>query len=278
MPIRLKSAGISFLCFLFAHVLIAQGADPEMVFVRGGKFKMGSVVGGSDEQPVHEVILDDFYIGRFEVTQRQWRLIMDSDTNRFYFEVCDSCPAERISWNDVQRYIGKLNEKTKKNYRLPTEAEWEFAAKGGLLSKDYKYSGSNTDTAVAWKVGNSDAMTHPVGRKKPNELGVYDMTGNVFEWCADWYDPAWYAVAPLRNPAGPPQGTFRTVRGGSWFYDFAGLITSDRESANPSFRYGYIGFRLCRSAGEGKQSQAVPETVDSAELKKRAFYKKFIGF
>ena len=139
------------------------------------------------------------------------------------------------------------------NFRLPSEAEWEFAARGGMYSKGYKYSGSNTDSEVAWKVGNSGSRTHPVGRKKPNELGIYDMTGNVFEWCADWYAPAWYKVTTENNPTGPVEGVHRIIRGGSWFYDHAGLLSADRESANPSFRYGYIGFRLCRSAANRTQ-------------------------
>lgn len=248
-----------------------------MVFVQGGKFKMGSVMGGSDEQPVHEVVLDNFFIGRFEVTQSQWRLIMDRDTNRFYFEGCDSCPAERVSWNNVQQYISNLNNKTRMNYRLPTEAEWEFAARGGLFSEGYKYSGSNIDTAVAWRVGNSDAGTHPVGRKKQNELGIFDMTGNVFEWCADWYAPEWYKDSPARNPTGPVDGVFRIIRGGSWFYDYSGLCSTDRESANPSFRYGYVGFRLCMTAGSSNHTPVNHEMPDSVDARKKAFYKRFIG-
>lgn len=237
--------------FLLGHQVFAQEMTPalihtDMVFVGGGKFKMGSNFGGEDERPIHEVVLSDFYIGRYEVTQLEWRLIMDQDTNKRYFEGCDSCPVERVSWYNVQEFIEKLNKISNLKYRLPTEAEWEYAASGGPQSKGYKYSGSNADISVAWKVGISNAMTHPVGRKKPNELGIHDMSGNVFEWCADWYSPAWYKISPNENPLGPSEGTFRVIRGGSWFYDYAGLRVTDRESANPSFRYGYIGFRLCR--------------------------------
>jgi formylglycine-generating enzyme len=283
IPGILKYAGTTGLFFLCIQLCHAQETIPDMVFVQGGKFKMGSNIGGSDEKPVHEVLLDDFSIGRFEVTQRQWRQIMDQDTSKRFFEGCDSCPVERVTWNNVQEYLVKLNEKTKMNYRLPTEAEWEFAARGGLFSKGYKYSGSNSDVTVAWKVGNSDSKTHPVGLKTPNELGIYDMTGNVFEWCADWYSPTWYQVSPATNPTGPAEGVFRIIRGGSWFYDYAGLILSDRESANPSFRYGYVGFRLCRSAANKKPTTVGPAKTelhgkDSTEAKKRAFYKKFIGF
>jgi formylglycine-generating enzyme required for sulfatase activity len=254
-----------------------------MVFVKGGKFKMGTVTGGADDQPVHEVVLDDFYIGKFEVTQQQWRQIMDQDTNKRYFEGCDSCPVERVSWYNVQEYLTKLNDTLKMNYRLPTEAEWEFAARGGTLSKRYKYSGSNTEESVAWKVGNANTMTHPVGRKKANELGICDMTGNVFEWCSDWYFSTWYQVSPRKNPEGPSEGTFKVIRGGSWFFDHAGLRTTDRESANPSYRYGYIGFRLCRSATNEIKPPAIPEKSPEGNKTQRdttqnKILKKFIGF
>lgn len=239
---------ISCLIFLSGQMILAQEINPDMVFVQGGKFKMGSAIGGEDERPVHEVEVDDYYIGKYEVTQLQWRLVMPLDTNKCYFEGCDSCPVERVSWYNVQEFIAKLNEKTNMNYRMPSEAEWEYAARGGSLSKGYKYSGSNSDISVAWKVGISGMKTHPTGHKKPNELGVYDMSGNVFEWCADWYSSSWYAVSPNKNPVGPPEGISRVIRGGSWFYDYAGLRVTDRESANPTYRYGYVGFRLCRSA------------------------------
>lgn len=280
MPGILKHTILSCFFFLCTQFIPAQETNHDMVFVQGGKFKMGSKIGGSDEKPVHEIVLDDFYIGRFEVTQIQWRQLMDNDTSTCYFEGCDSCPVERVSWYNVREYIRKLNEKTRMNYRLPTEAEWEFAARGGMLSRGYKYSGSNSDSLVAWKVGNSDAKTHLVGHKKPNELGVYDMSGNVFEWCADWYAPEWYRFSPVHNPKGPVEGVFRIIRGGSWFYDNSGLLTTDRESANPSYRYGYIGFRLCRSVNIGTErpDKSPPNEKDSAEARKKAFYKKFIGF
>ncbi|MEI7725812.1 MAG: formylglycine-generating enzyme family protein [Bacteroidota bacterium] len=248
MPGFFKTIFTSGIFLLALHFVMAQ--NPDMVSVQGGTFKMGSNLGGDDERPVHLVVLDDYFIGKFEVTQLQWRLIMDEDTNKCYFTGCDSCPVERVGWYNVMEYIEKLNKKTQMNYRLPTEAEWEYAARGGSLSKGYKYSGSNSDVSVAWKVGISMMRTHPVGRKKPNELGIYDMSGNVFEWCADWYSPTWYEFAPTNNPTGPVTGSFRVMRGGSWFYDYAGLRVTDRESANPSYRYGYVGFRLCQSAAK----------------------------
>ncbi len=239
------TSGLFFISWLF---LSAQGITPEMVFVKGGKFNMGSNLGGEDERPVHQVSVSDFFIGKYEITQYQWRSVMDKDTNKCYFEGCDSCPVERVSWYNVEAFINKLNELTKMQYRLPTEAEWEYAARGGLLSKGYKFSGGNIDWKVAWNVGNSKGTTHPAGRKEANELGIHDMSGNVFEWCSDFYSPTWYKESGTENPAGPSGGFFHIIRGGSWFYDNAGLRIADRESANPSFRYGYVGFRVCRSS------------------------------
>ncbi|MCX6248270.1 MAG: SUMF1/EgtB/PvdO family nonheme iron enzyme [Bacteroidetes bacterium] len=236
----------SFLC-LFMQMAGAQAIYPEMIFVQGGKFTMGSDMGVPDELPLHEVILDDFFIGKFEVTQAEWKQVMDQDTSLRYFEGCGSCPVERVSWYNVIEFIEKLNLNTGLNYRLPTEAEWEYAAKGGNKSRGFRYAGSNSFLSVAWKDGNSNAMTHPVGKKKPNELNIYDMTGNVFEWCSDWYSPTGYADLKKENPSGPATGKYRVIRGGSWFSDNTGLRVTDRRSANPLFRYGYVGFRLCRS-------------------------------
>ena len=245
---RLSFLGVAVILAISLQVARGQIPDFEMVLVEGGTFRMGSAIGVTDEQPAHEVSLDDFYIGRFEVTQQQWRMVLRDDTTVFYFEGCAGCPAERISWYNVEEFLKKLNQKTKLNYRLPTEAEWEFAARGGLKSQGFRYSGSNSEMAVSWNVENSKSATHPVGLKKPNELGIYDMTGNVAEWCGDWYSANWYRLPGRDNPTGPAAGKYRVIRGGSWFYDRSGLRVADRESANPSYRYGYVGFRLCRPA------------------------------
>jgi len=249
MNIRSMTEAASLLLLsLSSLVMTAQVPDIEVIFVEGGSFRMGSNRGAQDELPIHEVVLSDYYIGKYEVTQAQWDAVMLQDRNIRYFEGCDSCPVERVSWNNVQNFIRKLNEITGKDYRLPTEAEWEYAARGGKLSKGYKYSGSNKADSVAWTDGNSDNRVHPVGQKKPNELGIYDMSGNVYEWCSDWYDYEYYSVSPKNNPQGPEAGTKRVIRGGSWFFDRAGIRVAERDSGNPDYRYGYVGFRICLPA------------------------------
>ena len=214
-----------------------------MVLVKGGIFQMGDANGESDEKPVHSVSLNNFYMGKTEVTQAQWQAIMGSNPSSF--KNCDQCPVESVSWNDVQEFIKKLNAKTGKTYRLPTEAEWEYAARGGK-SSTYTYAGSNTVDEVAWYSSNSGSKTHPVGEKKANELGLYDMSGNVWEWCQDWYADDYYAKSPSSNPPGPTTGSGRVCRGGSWYYYPAVLRVALRYGYAPSFRNYSIGFRLAR--------------------------------
>lgn len=164
-----------------------------MVFVEGGTFKMG---GGYEY--VHEVTVDDFYIGKYEVTQALWKTVMDYNPSLY---INDSVPVSRIkSWDEIQKFIEKLNEYTRGNYRLPTEAEWEYAARGGNKSKNYKYCGSNDISKVAWYSGNSNDRLHKIGMKQPNELGIYDMSGNATEWCMDYMDPDYYQKSPKNNP------------------------------------------------------------------------------
>ncbi len=228
----------------------ARKADPfanDMVYVQGGTFTMGATSEqgseyDSDERPTHQVTVSSFYISKYEVTQKQWVEIMGS--NPSYFKG-DNLPVERVSWNDVQEFIQKLNAKTGKNYRLPTEAEWEYAARGGNKSKGYKYSGSNNIGEVAWYYGNSGSTTHPVGRKEKNELGLFDMSGNVWEWCSDWYGI--YGSGSQTNPKGPTSGSFRVLRGGSWFINARYCRVSSRDGYGPDGRDGNCGFRLARS-------------------------------
>ena len=217
---------------------------PGMVFVKGGCFMMGSKK-EKDEKPIHEVCLDDFYIGKYEVTQKQWKEVMGNNPSRFK---CDNCPVENVSWDNVQDFIRKLNTKTGNNYRLLTEAEWEYAARGGDQSRGYIYSGSNTIGDVAWYNGNSGSKTHAAGTKKANELGIYDMSGNVWEWCSDWYGADYYGKSPTNNPAGPTTGSGRVLRGGSWGSFATHCRVADRHWCNPDNRSNNLGFRLARSS------------------------------
>jgi formylglycine-generating enzyme required for sulfatase activity len=219
-----------------------------MVFVQGGTFTMGCTTKqrndcNEDEKPAHRVTLSDFYIGKYEVTQAQWMSVMGNNPSWFKG---NNFPVETVSWDDVQEFLKKLNAQTGMNYRLPTEAEWEYAARGGNQSKGYKYSGSNSVDEVAWYDTNSDQKTHEAGTKKANELGIYDMTGNVFEWCSDWYGN--YSSVAQTNPKGPSSGSYRVFRGGSW-NTFAQYVRVPNRNSNTSYnRYNYFGFRLARSS------------------------------
>ena len=191
-----------------------------MVFVQGGTFTMGCTDEqgsdcNSDEKPAHQVTLSNYYIGKYEVTQGLWKKVMGNNPSRF--SGCADCPVEQVSWEDCQEFIKKLNSLTGKQFRLPTEAEWEYAAWGGNNSRGYKYSGSNDVGSVAWYVGNSGSKTHAVGTKQANELGIYDMSGNVLEWCSDWFDSDFYNSSPENNPTGAISGKYRRwERGGCW--------------------------------------------------------------
>ena len=218
----------------------------EFVFVKGGCYEMGDTFGDgdSDEKPGHTVCVDDFYIGKYEVTQGQWKKIMKN--NPAYFKSCgDNCPVEKVSWNDVQEFIRKLNNQTGKNFRLPTEAEWEYAARSG--GKKEKYSGGNDVDAVAWYGYNSGYKTTPVGQKQANGLGIYDMSGNVWEWCSDWYDKNYYGSSPRNNPQGPSSGSYRVRRGGSWRNVPVRVRSANRYGGSPGSSYDDLGFRLVLS-------------------------------
>jgi formylglycine-generating enzyme required for sulfatase activity len=216
--------------------------EMEMIFVEGGTFQMGSFYGygEQDERPVHSVTLSAFNIGKYEVTQAQWKAVMGNNPSNF--KNCDECPIESVSWNDVQDFVRKLNSQTGNNYRLPTEAEWEYAAKGGKSSKGYIYSGSNDLNLVAWNTGNSGGKTHSVGGKQANELGVFDMTGNVWEYCSDFYGD--YNNYSETNPTGALSDRGRVRRGGGWYYAANYCRVAYRTGHNPSSTYNDSGFRL----------------------------------
>lgn len=191
----------------------------EMIKIEGGAFEYkGSAKGVSD-----------FSIGKYPVTQKQWKEVMGN--NPSYFRGCEDCPVENVSWYDVQDFIAALNQKTGLQYRLPTETEWEYAANGGKLSKGYEYAGSNILVEVGWFSENSGQQTNPVGSKAPNELGIYDMSGNVCEWCADRC-----SIYP----------EMRVLRGGSWYDDDFFCRTADRYRGSPGDRNDNVGFRVSR--------------------------------
>jgi len=216
----------------------------EMVFVQGGTFTMGctSEQGSdcdADESPSHRVTVSDFYIGKYEVTQKQWKAVMGNNPS---YHKGDNLPVESVSWLDIQKFVKRLNAQTGKHYRLPTEAEWEYASRGGNRSNGYKYSGSNVIGNVAWYDGNSGSETHPVGTKFPNELGIYDMSGNVWEWCSDWSGS--YGSSAQNNPVGATTGSSRVLRGDGFNYGARYCRVSYRDGDYPGYRGCINGFRL----------------------------------
>ena len=212
-----------------------------MVYVSGGTFIMGGD-DSSDQMPTHSVTLSSYYICKYEVTQALWRAVMGSNPSNFKG---NNQPVENVSWYDCQTFIKRLNSYTGRNFRLPTEAEWEFAARGGNYSHHYKCSGSNYIHDAAWYIDNSNKRPHPVGTKHPNELGLYDMSGNVCEWCSDWYGS--YSSYSQTNPTGPNSGSSRVHRGGSWRYNARYCRTPERSSNSPDYCVNYIGLRLVLS-------------------------------
>ena len=219
----------------------ANGVSFNMVYVAGGTFQMGSNDGGSDEQPVHSVTLSDYYIGQTEVTQELWQAVMGSNPSYSRFKGAKN-PVNDVSWNDCQEFISKLNRLTGGRFRLPTEAEWEYAARGGNKSRGYIFSGSNYLGSVAWYFDNSGGEAHPVGCKSPNELGLYDMSGNVWEWCSDRY--GYYPSSSQINPTGASSGSYRVSRGGGWFCDAAYCRVAIRDSNTPTNSKYILGLRL----------------------------------
>ncbi len=227
----------------------------EMIYVSGGCYQMGDIFSEShlfgDEYPVHEVCVDDFEIGKYEVTQGLWRWVMGENPARF--KKGDNFPVEQVSWIDVQKFLEILNDKTGQHFRLPTEAEWEYAARSG--GEKEIFSGGDDVGKYAWHGENSGGSTHQVGEKSPNNLGVYDMSGNVYEWCLDWYEKDYYVKSPRSNPRGPDdvvmkllRSSRKVFRGGSWDSSIYYVRNTYRSNRSPEFSYNLLGLRLVKSA------------------------------
>jgi formylglycine-generating enzyme required for sulfatase activity len=209
-----------------------------MVWIEGGSFNMGSNDGESNEKPVHQVTVSGFYMDKTEVTQAEYERVMGN--NPSHFKRCPTCPVEQVSWDDAMAYCQKTGK------RLPTEAEWEYAARAGSTTKYYWGNGSLD--AYAWYSGNSGSKTHAAGQKQPNAWGLYDMSGNVYEWCSDWYNEGYYAKSPSNNPQGAGDGQYRVLHGGSWYDENPELLRSaDRRFGEPGYRLNLAGFRCVRS-------------------------------
>ena len=275
--------------FILFHLLLwgsttaqPDALPPEMVFVQGGTFEMGCTPEqtdcGSNESPVHEVTLTDFYIGKYEVTQAQWATIVPEYAPDYSYGQGDTHPVYPISWYDAVTFCNRLSQQegytpvyyadagftqiydalndgsgtvyqdpTANGYRLPTEAEWEYAARGGAQSEGYQYSGSNDIDEVAWYDGNDNSQSEPAGTKAPNELGIYDMSGNVWEWCWDWWDSGYYDDSPACAPLGPTGGSGRVLRGGLWGNTASFSRVANRFNYPPGNRAYTFGFRLSRT-------------------------------
>ncbi len=229
---------------------VIQALIDNMVLVESGTFLMGATSNQKedaefDEKPVHKVMLSSYKIGKYEVTQEEWNAVMEYNPSEFKGA---HLPIENVSWKECQLFIEKLNAMTGLDFRLPTEAEWEFAARGGNKSKGYKYAGSNYVDSVAWYRSNSGNVTHDVGQKKPNELGLYDMSGNVYEFCQDWKGK--YISSDQRNPKGRLEGTNRVNRGGRWCGSAKACRVSDRSMCKPDDRFYHLGMRLAMTIKE----------------------------
>ena len=226
---------------------VKDGISIDMVRVEAGTFTMGATAEmknpRDNEKPTHRVTLtNDYYIGKYEVTQALWKAVMGNNPSNFKG---DNLPVENVSWKDCQKFLSKLNRITGKTFRLPTEAEWEYAARGGNKSRGYQYSGSNNLLDVAWYDDNSGNKTHAVGTKQANELGIYDISGNVDEWCQDWHGE--YSSSSQVNPTGANSGCSRVYRGGSWYNSAQFCRSSFRSGITPGNRIYIFGLRLVLS-------------------------------
>jgi len=234
---------------IYAQAPASIPEKPEVIAVKGGAFSMGGTE--SDAKPVHNVTVSDFSIGKYEVTVGQYKAFCTATGKSMLdapgWGLNDKHPIVNVNYNDAVSYCNWLGEKYGGDWRLPTEAEWEYAARGGNKSAGYAYAGSDELEKVAWFADNAGGQTQSVGRKKPNELGLYDMSGNVWEWCKDWYSGTYYSNSPSQNPKGAASGTGRVLRGGSWRGTAADCRVAYRTDLVPSYRNYINGFRVVLS-------------------------------
>ena len=261
---KILVATVVVLAILSVSQLKAQSYLPELILVKGGSFLMGRDGGSPEEGPAHKITLNTFSIGKYEVTVAQYRQFCNETKRVFpkapdsedwyeeHYEIKkwiwrDNHPIVNVNWFDATAYCEWLSKKTGRVYRLPTEAEWEYAARGGQKSKSFKYSGSNNINEVCWYDETTlERGTMPVGTLKPNELGIHDMSGNAWEWCADYYGHTYYKTSPKANPKGPNHGQFRVIRGGSWYYVAEMASCTLRDGPYPEFKNWNYGFRIVR--------------------------------
>lgn len=248
-------------------------AGIEFVLIPAGEFMMGSTDGRTDEKPVHRVAINQpFFMGKYEVTQTQWKSMMGNNPSNF--EYCDNCPVEFVTWDNAQEFINKLNDTNDGyTYRLPTEAQWEYACRAGSIGD---YAG-NVDS-MAWYKKNSGQKTNPVGSKQANAWGLYDMHGNVWEWCQDWYEGNYYGNSPPSDPEGPSSGHSRVLRGGSWNRNVSFLRSASRDYVTPADRSSNHGFRLVAVAMSDETAQSGPAHTDPGALKPQKKYLTRVSF
>jgi formylglycine-generating enzyme required for sulfatase activity len=229
-------------------VWVSPSTQMEFIKIPGGCFLMGSNNGFDFEAPAHKVCVDSFYLGKYEVTQKQWSIFQEIDNSKFKG---DNHPAQRVSWNDAKTYLEKLNKAEKTSqYRLPTEAEWEYAARGGTSTEFFWGDKINND--YVWYFGTSNYRAHPVGLKKTNPFGLYDILGNVWEWVEDWFSNEYFKKSPIQNPQGPKTGRFKVKRGGSQANLISHIKSHTRYRAPVNKRHYINGFRIALSIPEPK--------------------------
>jgi formylglycine-generating enzyme required for sulfatase activity len=307
---KTRSVAFLFLTFLWSGCLLAQTPAvkmPSMVHVEGGTFMMGNKTGNNDELPVHKVTVTSFYIGKFEVSYNDFKAFVEATGYVTDAELPDTArtkhglpprgryngswkayangqpvplgdsvkPVSNVSWNDAVAYLNWLSKATGKKFRLPTEAEWEFAGRGGTHSKGYNYAGGNNLGDVSWHTENAEGKSHTIGKKMPNELDLYDMSGNIAEWCSDWYTETYYKTSPELDPPGPERGSHKVVRGGSWSREAKRMRISYRNMEFPYNSSPGIGFRPAMTDEEAVKKSKEPE-VKKVELFKDLDTKGFI--